>query len=316
MKLKKLLATTALSVLATGALAQDFPHKTIELVIHSGAGGGTDMNARALATPLAKILDTDIVVVGKVGSAGAVAMEYINSRPADGYTLAMITIGHAGSIARGRTAMDADDFIYLGRGTSEPQVLYSKCGRYESAEAFIDDQQESSLAYGITSVGGVDDITAFSLTEAAGVQPPRAVPFSSGGEVVTNTIAGNIDVAVLNPGEAQTQVETGEICPVLVVAPERHSAYPDIPTARELGIDASFPTVRGFAVKVGTPDDVVAMLQDALAEAMATDGYRAFLEQNGLDYETSVGDGQEWEEEFTDLVGNMREAMTELGYIQ
>lgn len=306
-------ATTAL--VAGAATAQDYPSRTLEVLIHSGAGGGTDLNARALAAPLGDILGTDTAIISRRGGAGAVAMEYLADTEADGYTLAVITIGHAGTIARG-AAMDIGDFIYLGRGTSEPQVLYTSCGSFEDAEAFVAAQREEALTYGITSVGGVDDITAFLFTERGQMEPPRAVPFESGGEVVTNLIAGNIDVAVLNPGEASTQVETGEICPTVVVAENRFPGYPDTPTAREMGIDAALSTVRGFAVKAGTDPEIVTILREAVAEAMATDEYRAFLDGQGLDYDTSVGTAEEWEAEFTTMVNDMRAAMTALGYIE
>lgn len=293
-----------------------YPSKTIEFVIHAGVGGGTDQNARALATPLAEILGTDIAFTSKRGGAGSVAIRYINSRPADGYTLTLLSTAHATTIARGRSSVDADEFVYLGRGTSEPQVLFTRCGRFTSSEDFVSQQKETALSYGITNIGGIDDITALWFTKAGGLLSPRAVPFKSGGEIVTNTIAGNVDVAVLNPVEAQTQVDSGELCPIVVVGSARFSGYPETPTAKELGIDASFPLVRGFAIKAGAPDDVVETLTTAVAEAMQSEFYLSFLERNGLDYKTSVGTAQEFEGEFKALLGDMRFAMRELGYSQ
>nr|WP_306268042.1 tripartite tricarboxylate transporter substrate binding protein [Pararhizobium sp. IMCC3301] len=316
MKNFTLVMAATLGLIAGPTLAQEYPSRTIEVLIHSGAGGGTDMNARALAAPLGKILGVNTAVISRKGGAGAVAMEYLADTEADGYTLSMITIGHAGTIARGAAAMDTSDFVYLGRGTSEPQVLYTSCGRFDTAADFVAAQKDESLIYGITSVGGVDDITAFLFTERGGMQPPRAVPFESGGEVVTNLIAGNVDVAVLNPGEASVQVGTGEICPTVVVAPARFSGYPDVPTARDIGINAALSTVRGFAVKAGTDPEIVAILEKAVAEAMDSEEYRAFLDSQGLDYDTSVGTAAEWEKEFTTMVSDMRAAMTALGYIQ
>jgi len=294
----------------------EYPSKTIEFVIHSGVGGGTDRNARALAEPLAKILDADIAFTSKKGAAGAVAMKYINSRPADGYTLTLISTAHAITIARNKSAMNVDDFIYLGRGTMEPQVLFAKCGRFASSEDFVKQQKQTVLSYGITNVGGIDDITALSFTKAGGLKTPRAVPFKSGGEIITNTIADNVDVAVLNPIEALTQVESGELCPIVVVGPSRFSDYPDIPTAHELGIDASFPLIRGFAIKAGAPDEVTKKLTLAISEAMKSESYNNFLEQNGLDSETSLATAGEFKEEFKMLVSNMNTAMKELGYIK
>lgn len=296
--------------------ADIYPSKTIEFVIHSGVGGGTDRNVRALAEPLAKILDTDFAFISKKGAAGAVAMKYIHSRPADGYTLTLISTAHAITIARNKSAMNADDFSYLGRGTMEPQVLFAKCGRFASAEDFISHQKESVLSYGIANVGGIDDITALWFTKAGALKTPRAVPFKSGGEIITNTLAGNVDVAVLNPVEALTQVESGELCPIVVVAPSRFSDYPDTPTAQELGIDASFPLLRGFAIKSGAPEEVTQKLTSAISEAMKSESYLNFLAQNGLDAKTSLATAGEFKEEFKGLVSDMSTAMKELGYIK
>lgn len=296
--------------------ADQFPSKALEVVIHAGVGGGTDRNARALLAPLTDILDADAAFISKKGAAGAVAMQYVNARPADGYTFTVITTAHATAIARGRSAMSLDDFIYLGRGTSEPQVFYTTCGRFASAVAFVEHQKENALSYGITNVGGIDDITALWFAKAGGLQSPLAVPFKSGGEIVTNLIAGNIDVGVLNPGEALAQVDAGQLCPVIVNADERFIVYPDTPTARELGVNSSFSVMRGFAIKRGAPDAVVERLKAAVAQALASDPYRGFLAQNDLDYETNVGSAEAFEREFKGLVTDMGAAMKALGYIE
>lgn len=321
--MKKFILSSIASALALGACSgnrsgepKPYPSKSIEFVIHAGVGGGTDRNARALATPLTEALNADIAFASKKGGAGAVAMKYINSRPADGYTLTVLTTGHATAIARGRSAMGVDDFIYLGQGTSEPQVFFAKCDRFASAKDFIAYQKQTALSYGITNVGGIDDIAALWFARVGDLQAPRAVPFKSGGEIVTNVIAGNVDVAVLNPAEALTQVESGEICPVVVLAPSRFPSYRETPTAKEMGIDVSFSVLRGFAIKAGAPEEVVEKLKASIAVAVDSEYYRDFLQQNDLDFNSSVGTSEEFESEFRSLVDEMARAMKGLGYIQ
>lgn len=297
------------------AQAADYPTKTIEVVTHAGAGGGTDVTTRMMMLRARRALKQNMVVVNKKGGGGAAAMDYYLTVPADGYSILAFTIGHAATVALGKTRMTLDDIRPIARGTDDPQILMVRCGTYDSARAFVDQQKQSAIIYGTTHLGGIDDVSAFMFTKRGQMQTPKIVPFDGGGELATQLIAGAVDVAVLNLVEAASQIEAGDICPIVVLADERMSALPDVPTAKEMGIDVSFSTVRGFVVHRDTPDEVAAVIEEGLMKSMSHQIYQGYLVSVGLD-STSVAGSDVWGQQLTTMVTDMEAALKELGFIQ
>ena len=164
---------------------------------------------------------------------------------------------------------------------------------YDSAQAFVDAQKTDPLTYGTTHLGGIDDVSAFMFARRGDLATPKIIPFEGGGELATQLVAGAVDVAVLNLAEAGSQIAAGDICPIVVLAPERMRRLADVSTAQELGIDANFSTVRGFVVHADTPDDVAAKIEESLMKAMNHNVYQGFLTSVGLD-STSVAGSEVW----------------------
>ncbi|MEJ6393911.1 tripartite tricarboxylate transporter substrate binding protein [Gymnodinialimonas sp. 2305UL16-5] len=307
--------TALVAAAALPATADDFPSRTIEVVTHAGNGGGTDVTTRMMMIRARRGLDTDMVVVNRRGGGGATAMDYYLTLEADGHSILTYTIGHAATMALGNTDMTLDDIRPIARATDDPQILMVRCGEFDSAEAFVEAQREEGLTYGTTHLGGIDDVSAFMFARNGDLATPQILPFEGGGELATQLIAGAVDVAVLNLAEAGSQIEAGEVCPIVVMAPERMPALPDVATAADLGIDANFSTVRGFVVHADTPDDVAARLEEALIEAMEHPVYQAFLDSAGLDA-TSVAGSEVWGDQITSMMGDMDAALRDLGFIE
>ncbi|MEO1471288.1 MAG: tripartite tricarboxylate transporter substrate-binding protein, partial [Pseudomonadota bacterium] len=214
-----------------------------------------------------------------------------------------------------KTKMTLDDVRPIARGTDDPQILMVRCGAYDSAEAFVAAQKEAPISYGTTHVGNIDDVSAFMFTVKGGMQTPKILPFDGGGELATQLVAGAVDAAVLNLAEAQSQIDAGDICPIVVLADERMSALSDVSTAKEMGIDVSFSTVRGFVVHKDTPDEVAARLEEALLKSMNHAVYQGFLTSVGLD-STSVAGADAWGGQLETMVTDMQSALKELGFIE
>ena len=218
-------------------------------------------------------------------------------------------------MALGKTDMSLDDVRPIARGTDDPQILMTRCNVYDSAEAFVAVQKDEPLTYGTTHLGGIDDVSAFMFARRGELATPKIVPFEGGGELATQLVAGAVDVAVLNLAEAGSQIEAGDICPIVVLAPERMSGLADVSTAQELGIDANFSTVRGFVVHADTPDDVAAKIEESLLKAMNHTVYQGFLTSVGLD-STSVAGSDVWGGQLTSMQADMDAALRELGFIE
>jgi tripartite-type tricarboxylate transporter receptor subunit TctC len=316
--MKKFLATvsvTAMALTGTFAGAEEYPSKTIEVVTHAGNGGGTDVTTRMMMLRARRELGADMVVVNKKGGGGGVAMDHYLNVPADGHTILTFTIGHAATVAKGKTRLTLADIRPIARGTDDPQILMVKCGVYASAEAFVAAQKEAPISYGTTHLGNIDDVSAFMFTKKGGMQTPKIVPFDGGGELAVQLVAGAVDAAVLNLAEAGSQIDAGEVCPIVVLADERMAGLPGVSTAKEMGIDVSFSTVRGFVVHKDTPDDVAAKIEEALMNSMNHSVYQGFLDSVGLDG-TSVAGSEVWGEQITTMVTDMESALKELGFIE
>lgn len=309
------LASVALIAVSQIVSAEDFPSKTIEVVTHAGAGGGTDVTTRMMMLRARRELKQDMVIVNKKGGGGAGALEYYKTVPADGYTILTFTVGHAAVMAKGKGGMNIDELRPLARGTDDPQILMTKCGNYADANDFIAKQKEAPITYGVTHLGNIDDVSAFMFAKKGGLQTPKMLPFDGGGELATQLIAGAVDAGVLNLAEASAQIEAGEICPTVVLADERMSKIADVPTAKELGIPVSFSTVRGFAVHKDTPPDIAAKLEEALLKSMNHTVYQGFLTSVGLD-STSVAGSDVWGPQIETTVNDMGSALKELGFIE
>jgi tripartite-type tricarboxylate transporter receptor subunit TctC len=314
--MKKLLAlAAAAAVVGTEMIAEEYPSKPIEVITHAGAGGGTDVTARMMMLRARRELGEDMIVVNKRGGGGSVAMDYYLTQPADGYSILTFTIGHAAELAKGKTDMTLDDIRPIARGTDDPQILMVRCGEYDSAQAFVDAQKTEPLSYGTTHLGNIDDVSAFMFTTRGELATPKIVPFEGGGELATQLIAGAVDVAVLNLAEAASQIDAGDICPIVVLADERMGALADVSTAKELGIDVSFSTVRGFVVHKDVPDEIAAKIEESLLKAMNHGVYQGFLDSVGLDG-TSVAGAEVWGNQLQTMVTDMEAALKELGFIE
>ena len=314
-KHKFVAVAAAIALLAGPAIADEYPSKTIEVVTHAGAGGGTDVTTRMMMLRARRELQQDMVVVNKRGGGGTAAMDYYLGLEPDGHTILTFTIGHAAELAKGKTKMTLDDIRPIARGTDDPQILMVRCGVYADAADFVAKQKEAPITYGTTHVGNIDDVSAFMFTVKGGMQTPKILPFDGGGELATQLVAGAVDAAVLNLAEAGSQIEAGDICPIVVLADERMAALADVSTAAEMGIPVSFSTVRGFVVHKDTPDEVAAKLEEALLKSMNHTVYQGFLTSVGLD-STSVAGSDVWGNQIATMVTDMQAALKELGFIE
>ncbi|MCW9710460.1 tripartite tricarboxylate transporter substrate binding protein [Avibacterium sp. 21-586] len=311
--MRKVLLLTSLVTMS--AVATTFPSKNLEIVTHSGAGGGTDLTARMTAKLTEPLLGKSILIVNKRGGGGVLSLNYVASRPADGHTILTYTSGQASEIAKGHSKTKLKDWVPIARATDDPQILMVKCNRFTDVNQFLESQKKEALTYGTTHLGGIDDVSAFAFTTKANLKTAKVIPFESANEVATQIVAGGVDVGVLNLGEAKVQIEAGQVCPIVVLADNRMKSLPNIPTAKELGIPVSLSTVRGFVVKSGTPEDVVEKLEKTLLEAMAKPEFQKFLANLGLD-KTSVAGKEIWGRQLAESDKEMHEALKQLGFIQ
>lgn len=305
----------ALSTLAGAAAAQEkFPSKPIEVVTHAGVGGGTDITARMMMVQAPAAFGQELVVVNKTGGSGAAALGYAAGKPKDGYTIMLITQTHLLSILQGRGAgVKADEMIALARATEDPQILMvGKGSPYKTAKEFIEAGKTKAMKYGTTQIGSVDHLAVVGFAKKAGMQTPSVVPFRGGGDIVINLVGGNLDAALLNFAEAESQIKAGEVRALATFAAERLPSIGDVPTGKEIGVDAIYSTTRGFAVLKGTPEDRIKILEEGLVKAMGGKLFQDYLASSGQAQKSVVG-RQEWQAQIDEFLRTGQEALASLG---
>lgn len=293
---------------------EKFPSKPIEVVTHAGVGGGTDITARMMMVQAPGELGTELVVVNRTGGSGAAALAYAASRPRDGHTILLITQTHLLTILRSKTPpVPYEDIVALARATEDPQILMVGAkSPFKTAKELLEASKTRTLKYGTTQIGGVDHIAVLGFARQAGVQKPTIVPFRGGGDIVINLVGGNVDAALLNHAEAESQLKAGEIRALLTVYPQRVSSLPDVPTAAEIGISANYSTVRGFVALRGTPEDRLKALENGLVKAMRGKIYESYLQTSGQAM-TSVVGRPEWQAQLDAFHREGGEALASLG---
>ncbi len=308
-------ATASLGWLPLGA-QEKFPSKTIEVVTHAGVGGGTDITARMMMVHAPGVFGTELAVVNRVGGSGAAALAYAASRPRDGYTIMLITQTHLLTILQGKAPVKYDEIVGLARATDDPQFLMvGKGSPFKTAQEMLAAGKTKPLKIGVTQLGGVDHLAVFGFATKAGLQKPTAVPFRGGGDVVINTVSGNVDAGIVNYSEAESQIKSGDVRVLVVLAPKRLSVLPDVPAAKELGVDADYSTVRGFVTLKGVPEDRLKILEDGLIKAMQGKLYASYIETSGQAPDSVVGRAA-WQAQLDAFYNEGRESLQALGLLK
>ena len=308
--------TAGLGLLALTSVASKADSKpAIEVITHAGAGGGTDVNSRMMMLRSRRTLKQDMVVVNKRGGGGAAAMNYFMSRPADGNTIMTFTVGHAITMAKGKTKLKVEDMAPIARGTNDPQILMVSCkaSPYKTPEDFVAGMKKGDkLKFGGTQTGTIDHITVYLWAKRLGVSMPTYIPFKGGGELATQLVAGTVDVGTLNLSEAAAPVEAGDICPLVILAHAGMAPIPKAKTAKSMGIDLVLSTTRGFVTHAGVDSARRAQLEKGMAKAMKHSMYQAYLKNSGLDT-TSPQPSGPWGKQIRSMVGEFGPALKEMG---
>jgi len=287
----RLLARCALAACLTPALpaamAQTYPAKPITLVVPHSAGGTSDILARTVAAEAAKTLGQTIVIDNKGGANGTIAAKQVASAAPDGYTLLLATASTHGinPSLYSRISYDAvKDFTPVTLLATVPNVLVVgpnvKAGNVQELIAFIRSQGDKTNM-GSAGAGTPGHLAGEMFKSEAKLQFTH-VPYKGGSPAITDLIGGQIDFMFTTIPGVLPHVKAGSLRALAVTSPERSSAMPDVPTMAESGLPG-FQAVswHGIVAPAGTPDAVVARLNQALTGALAAPEVKQRLMEEG-----------------------------------
>ncbi|SDO88602.1 Tripartite-type tricarboxylate transporter, receptor component TctC [Lutimaribacter pacificus] len=266
---RTLLATAAgLALALTGlpAMAQDeYPTKPITMLVGYGAGGQTDLIARASAKVLADQLGQPVNVVNKPGAGGAVAANELRGMAPDGYTILFQSnaVINAAPFLMDRVDFKPDDFEYAGMITAYQTGLAApKDAPYEDLTGFIAWARENpDFAYAALSAEA--RMYMDRIAEQEGLQA-NAVPVQSGSEMVNTLLAKQVAVAFSGGIHYRYPDEIKTIAPTTTF---RHPSAPDVPTIEEAGFPLAMDTRTVIILPKGTPREILDRISSALKAA-------------------------------------------------
>ncbi|KAF5049599.1 Tripartite tricarboxylate transporter family receptor [anaerobic digester metagenome] len=292
----------------------DYPKRAIEMVVPFGAGGSADMMARTVAQLMGNYIDKPINVVNKAGGGSTNGMVYANEQEADGYTILEITPSLPIIEAQGAAPVNFTEcFVPIGNFQVDIQsfAINKKNPHFTDLDSMIAyaKAHPNTVKVGGTSPGGLDDYIVRGFAEAAGIELVY-VPYNSAAETKSALLGGEIDVYQDKLISFLQMLQTDEVVPIVTLYERRLTEVEemkDVPCTVEKGINFTQGSWRGFAVKKGTPQEIVDFLEDILKKVYESDEYRKMAENDKSDlipgYMDAESYGQLWQDE---LVGYKR----------
>src|SRR5437899_2932842 len=225
----------------SAALAQAFkPSRTVELVVHTGPGGGSDVLARALAVMAEreKLLPVRMIVVNKPGGNSAVAAAYLAEKRGDPNTIGLFTgVWLQTPLVSQEAKVTLHDLTPIARLVLEPAVIAVKADApYKTLADFIDAAKKNpgKLKQSGGSNTSRDNVVRQLLQKSTGAQWVF-ISFPGGGERIAALLRGHVDIMVIEPEEAGEHIRAGNLRVLAQVSEKRLAKFPEVPTLKEAG---------------------------------------------------------------------------------
>jgi tripartite-type tricarboxylate transporter receptor subunit TctC len=286
-------AAVAIGV-CSGAFAQDYPTRTISLVVPYPPGGGVDAMARVVAEKMSGALGQQVVVDNRAGGSGLVGTRaFIKSAP-DGYTL---FLGHTGSISinpslYANAGFDPrKDFAPIGLIASMPVALLahpSFPAKTIGDLVAIAKREGTKFNIGTSAVGTGGYLSAELFKSITGIDA-AIIPYKGTGQVMNDLLGNHVPIAfgVLPP--ALGNLQAGTLRAIAVLSPTRFSLLPDVPTANESGLPGFESVLHyGLLAPAGTPRPIIERLNTALRGLVGTEQVKQRILAEGGDPLTST----------------------------
>lgn len=280
-----MLAFSGALVAAAPVAAQDFPSRTIRIVVPYPAGGGTDIMARLLAESMRADLKQPVVVENKPGAGGAIGAAEVARAAPDGHTVLLTAGGFviAPSILPNAGYDPARDFVGISQIAIVPLVLVTRPDSPLNSlgdllkTAKVEGDKVSFASFGN---GTPSHLVGEAINQISGVKMTH-VPYKGGMQAMPDVVSGTVDVAILDAVSMLPFIKQGRVKAIAVTGPKRLPSLPDMPTVVESGVD--FDAVGWHAVfaPAAVPSTVVERLNAAFNKAVATPAIRERIVSGG-----------------------------------
>lgn len=270
-------AAGAASLAAPWAHAQAWPTKPVTIVVPFPPGGGTDAFARPLFAQMTKNAGRQFLIDNKGGAGGTVGASVAAKAPADGYHFFMGAVHHtiAPSMYPRLDYNIETDFVPVGLISSVPQVIVVNPQKVAATDLkgllALARANPGKLNYA-SAGNGTSHHMAGELFKLQTNTFVTHIPYRGAGPALQDLIAGQVDMMFDGLGSSAGHIKGGRIRAIAVAADKRAAAFPDVPTAPEVGAaDYKVATWYGLWAPKGTPPAAVEAMQAEMRKAMASD---------------------------------------------
>jgi tripartite-type tricarboxylate transporter receptor subunit TctC len=282
-----LLLAGSLFTWCAGAAASDWPTRPIRLVLPAAPGGSSDPMARVIADELGKALGQSVIVENRPGANGNIGAAFAAKSPADGYTM---LLAWPGTVVSAVTMYDSKpfnpqkDFDTIVLVASVPNVIVVNPSLPVNTLKELAEyarKNPGKLNFGSTGSGSSYQLAAELFKKMEGVSMIH-VPYTSPGAVFTDLLGGRLQVAFPGAAAVAGLVKDGKLRALATMSDTRSSVMPQTPTTKELGYtNLTAETWFGLMTPKGTPPEIIARINKAMNDALATPAFREKLATMG-----------------------------------
>jgi len=271
---------------AAPVAAQDYPNRSITVVVPFPAGGPSDVVARIVAEAMGRTLGQTLVIENIGGAGGTIGSGRVAAAAPDGYTILAGSMGShvAAPVLTPNIKYDsARDFIPIGPTAHSPAVIVArKDFPAKDLKEFVAlvKSGAATLKQAHGGIGASSHMACLLFTTEIGAKP-TLVAYRGTGPAMNDLIGGHVDFFCEQSVSVTEQAKSGVIKAYAVSAAARLPALPDVPTAKEAGIDYLMSIWAGIFAPKGTPPEAVAKLAAALDKALDDDGVKQRINNLG-----------------------------------
>jgi tripartite-type tricarboxylate transporter receptor subunit TctC len=257
----------------------DFPTRPVELVVNFGPGGSADQAGRSVSRFLPDHLGVPVPVNNVTGASGNTGLTGVASAEPDGYTIGTFTGIAVTTMATGVSRLKMDQFEFLAIADAGTSMFFvGEKSPFQDFQGLLDYAKENPGKVRVATAGfGTQDDIAVKAISKAGYELVN-VPMDPG-ERHMAPVGGHAEVLFQQVDAVVSLVQSGDLKPIVVFANERHSAFPDVPIAKEFGLELNLPNWRGLVAPAGTPEDRVKVLHDAIRNVLESAEYKEICER-------------------------------------